>query len=241
MLIDILSLFPAMFKGPFDDSIVQIARDKGIVRIRLHDVRDYSDNKHKKVDDSPYGGGPGMVMACGPVYRAVEAVEVPPGVTPRKILLTPQGRTFKQAAARELAAEKQLILICGRYEGFDERIRLGLGVDEISIGDFVLSGGELAAMVIVEAVVRLLPGVLGNEESSVRESFTGGLLDYPQYTRPYDFRGMTVPDVLLSGDHKKVDEWRREQAVRRTAERRPDLMKKCDRDEEGKQNSVKQG
>ena len=213
-----------MFKGPFDDSIVQIARDRGIVRIRLHDIRDYSESKHKKVDDAPYGGGPGMVMACGPVYRAVEAVEVPPDVVPRRILLTPQGRTFNQAIARELSAEKQLILICGRYEGFDERIRLGLGVDEISIGDFVLSGGELAAMVIVEAVVRLLPGVLGNEESPVLDSFTGGLLDYPQYTRPQDFRGMTVPDVLLSGDHKKVDDWRREQALKRTAERRPDLI-----------------
>jgi len=224
MLIDILSLFPAMFKGPFDDSIVRIARDKEIVRIRLHDIRDYSDNKHRKVDDAPYGGGPGMVMACGPVFRAVEAVQVPAGVVPRKILLSPQGRTFNQQMAGELAAERQLILVCGRYEGFDERIHAGLGAEEISIGDFVLSGGEVAAMAIVEAVVRLLPGVLGNEESAVRDSFTEGLLDYPQYTRPPDFRGMTVPDVLLSGDHKKVDEWRREQARKRTAERRPDLL-----------------
>ena len=224
MLIDILSLFPAMFTGPLDDSIVRIARDKGIVRIRLHDIRDYSENKHKKVDDAPYGGGPGMVMACGPVFRAVEAVQVPPDVIPRKIVLTPQGRTFNQQIAQELAAERQVILVCGRYEGFDERIHAGLGAEEISIGDFVLSGGEVAAMAIVEAVVRLLPGVLGNEESAVRDSFTERLLDYPQYTRPPEFRGMTVPDVLLSGDHKKVDEWRREQARKRTAERRPDLL-----------------
>lgn len=166
-----------------------------------------------------------MVMAPGPVYRAVEAVQVPPGVNPRRILLTPQGRTFDQCIARELAARQQLILICGRYEGFDERIPQGLGVDEISIGDFVLSGGELAAMVVVEAVLRLLPDVLGNGESAVRDSFSGRLLDYPQYTRPYEFRGMTVPDVLLSGDHKKVDEWRLEEAKKRTALRRPDLLK----------------
>jgi len=224
MLIDILSLFPAMFKGPLDDSIVRIARDRGRVRIRLHDIRDYAENKHKKVDDAPYGGGPGMVMAPGPVFRAVEAVNVPPRTQPRKILLTPQGRIFDQSLAQELAGEPQLILICGRYEGFDERVRLGLGVDEISIGDFVLSGGELAAMVIVEAVVRLLPGVLGNGESAIRDSFSCGMLDYQQYTRPPEFRGMTVPEVLLRGDHRKVDQWRREQARKKTAERRPDLL-----------------
>ena len=224
MLIDILTLFPAMFKGPLDDSIVQIARDKGLVRIRLHDIRDHADNKHRKVDDAPYGGGPGMVMAPGPVFRAVEAVEVPPEVKPRRILLSPQGRTFSQPLAHELALERQLILVCGRYEGLDERIRIGLHLEEISIGDFVLSGGELAAMVIVEAVVRLLPDVLGNDESALRDSFTSGMLDHPHYTRPYDFRGMTVPDVLLSGDHKKVDEWRREQALKKTAENRPDLL-----------------
>jgi len=223
MLIDILSLFPAMFEGPLDDSIVRIARSKGLVRIRLHDIRDYADNKHKKVDDTPYGGGPGMVMAPGPVFRAAEAVHVPPGVKPKKILLTPQGRVLNQAVARELAGERQLILICGRYEGFDERIRIGLDVDEISIGDFVLSGGELAAMVIVETVVRLLPDALGNRQSASCDSFEGGMLDHPQYTRPYDFRGLTVPDVLLSGDHRKVDQWRCEQARKKTARRRPDL------------------
>ncbi len=226
MLIDILSLFPAMFRGPLDDSIVRIACDKARVRIRLHDIRDCAENRHKKVDDAPYGGGPGMIMAPGPVFRAVEAVHVPPGVTPRKILLTPQGRLFDQALARELACERQLILICGRYEGFDERVRTGMDVDEISIGDFVLCGGELAAMVIVEAVVRLLPGVLGNKESAVQESFSDGLLDYPQDTRPSSFRGMTVPDVLVSGDHRKVDDWRREQAKKKTAQRRPDLLEK---------------
>lgn len=213
-----------MFTGPLDESIIRIARDKGHVRIRLHDIRDYAENKHKKVDDAPYGGGPGMVMAPGPVFRAAEAVKVPPGTQPRKILLTPQGRIFDQSVAQELAGERQLILICGRYEGFDERVRIGLGVDEISIGDFVLSGGELAAMVIVEAVVRLLPNVLGNGESAVRDSFSCGMLDYPQYTRPAEFRGMAVPEVLLAGDHQKVDEWRREQARKKTAERRPDLL-----------------
>jgi tRNA (guanine37-N1)-methyltransferase len=224
MLIDILSLFPAMFKGPLDDSIVRIARDKALMRVRLHDIRDHDGNKHKKVDDAPYGGGPGMVMAPGPVFRAVEAVHVPPGVTPRTVLLTPQGRKFDQEMARHFAREQQLIFICGRYEGFDDRVRRGMDVDEVSIGDFVLSGGELAAMVIVEAVVRLLPEVLGNGQSAVRDSFADGLLDYSQYTRPYDFRGMTVPDVLLSGDHKKVDDWRREQAIQKTKQRRPDLL-----------------
>jgi len=224
MLIDILSLFPKMFQGPLDDSIIRIARDRGVVRIRLHDIRDYAGNRHKKVDDAPYGGGPGMVIAPGPVFRAVEAVHVPPGLTPRRILLTPQGRTFNQAVARELAAERQLILICGRYEGFDERVRTGLDVDEISIGDFVLCGGELPAMIVVESVVRLLPGVLGNNDSARHESFAAGQLDYPQYTRPAVFRGMAVPDVLLSGDHAKVEEWRRQQARKRTAERRPDLL-----------------
>ena len=224
MLIDILSLFPAMFNGPLDDSIVRIARDKGLVRIRLHDIRDHAENRHKKVDDSPYGGGPGMLMAPGPVFRAAEAVHVPSGVKPKKVLLTPQGRIFDQAVAQELAGLQQLILICGRYEGFDERVRTGLDVDEISIGDFVLSGGELAAMVIVEAVVRLLPDVLGNRESADCDSFSRGMLDYPQYTRPYDFRGMTVPDVLMSGDHKKVEEWRQDKARKKTAERRPDLL-----------------
>ena len=224
MLIDILTLFPAMFRGPLDESIVRIARDKGLVRIRLHDIRDHAGNRHRKVDDAPYGGGPGMVMAAGPVFRCIESVQVPPGVTPRRVLLTPQGRTFTQAAAEDLAAQRQLILVCGRYEGFDERIHEGLGADEISIGDFVLSGGELAAMVIVEAVVRLLPDALGNEESAARDSFAAGLLAYPQYTRPCEFRGKTVPDVLLSGDHAKVDEWRRAQALLRTRQRRPDLL-----------------
>ena len=226
MLIDILSLFPAMFQGPLDDSIIRIARDSGLVRIRLHDIRDQAGNRHRKVDDAPYGGGPGMVIAPGPVFRAVEAVHVPPGVSPRKILFSPQGRTFNQAIARELAAEKQLILICGRYEGFDERVRTGMDVDEISIGDFVLCGGELPAMAVIEAVVRLMPGVLGNEDSAAQESFANGLLDHPQYTRPPVFRGMAVPDVLLSGDHQKVDEWRRQQALERTARRRPDLLHK---------------
>ena len=224
MLVDILTIFPEMFEGVFDHSILKIAREKGLVEIGLHNIRDYSTDKHRKTDDTPYGGGPGMIMTCEPVFRAVEAVAVDERKDSRLIMLTPQGRRFTQAVARELAAEKGLILICGRYEGFDERIRIGLKPDEISAGDYVLSGGEIAAMAVVDAVVRLLPGVLGCGASAADDSFENGLLEHPQYTKPADFRGMKVPDVLLSGNHGEIEKWRRERALKRTRERRKDLL-----------------
>ena len=224
MLVDILTIFPEMFEGVFDHSILKIAREKGLVEIGLHNIRDYSTDKHHKTDDTPCGGGPGMIMTCEPVFRAVEAVAVDERKDSRLIMLTPQGRRFTQAVARELAAEKGLILICGRYEGFDERIRIGLKPDEISAGDYVLSGGEIAAMAVVDAVVRLLPGVLGCGASAADDSFEKGLLEHPQYTKPADFRGMKVPDVLLSGNHGEIKKWRCERALERTRERREDLL-----------------
>ncbi len=224
MFVDILTIFPEMFAGVFDHSILKIAREKGLAEIRLHDIRDYSTDKHRKTDDTPYGGGPGMVMTCGPVFGAVESVATGERSDSRLVMLTPHGRPFTQAIARELAAEKGLILLCGRYEGFDERISEGLMPDEISVGDFVLSGGEIAAMAVVDAVVRLLPGVLGCEASTADESFENGLLEYPQYTRPAEFRGMRVPEILLSGDHAKIEQWRRERALERTWQRRKDLL-----------------
>jgi len=223
MRIDILTLFPGIFTGFLDESILRLARERGIVDVHLWDIRDYTDDKHRKVDDRPYGGGPGMVMMPGPVFAAVEAADAAAAPPARKILLTPQGRTFSQAVARELAREPRLLLVCGRYEGFDERIHVGLGADEISIGDYVLTGGEVPAMVIVEAVVRLLPGALGDPESAVQESFEAGALDCPQYTRPPVYRGMAVPEVLLSGNHERVRQWRAERARERTLRRRPDL------------------
>ncbi len=226
-----------MLAGFFDESIVKIAREKGLVELRLHDIREHAGNKHGKVDDRPYGGGPGMVMAPGPVFRCVEAVlgrPVGPGTPPvadpprvRPILLTPQGRRLDQAALEELARAERILLVCGRYEGFDERIRIGLGFEEWSIGDYVLSGGEPAAAVVVDGVVRLLPGALGDEASARCDSFEGGerWLEAPQYTRPPVFRGMAVPEVLLSGDHAAIERWRRERALERTRERRPDLLR----------------
>lgn len=219
MLIDILTIFPEMFAGVLETSILKIAQQKGAVRIRLHNIRDYSTDRHRKTDDAPYGGGPGMVMTCDPVFRAVEAVRGDSHL----VMLTPQGRRFTQKAARELAEKPGLTLLCGRYEGFDERIVAGLKPDEISIGDYVLSGGEIAAMAVLDAVVRLLPGALGCGASAESESFENGRLDYPQYTRPPEYSGMKVPDVLLSGNHAEIEKWRREQALRRTRERRPDL------------------
>ena len=233
MRIDILTLFPEMFESPLNHSILKRAQETGIVDIVLTNIRDFATDNYKKVDDKPYGGGPGMVMMPGPVLDCFEYVsKLSPGKG-RIILLTPQGQKFNQAKAAELSRESRLILISGRYEGFDERIRIGLGADlstplkveQISIGDYVLSGGELAAMVVVDAVVRLLAGALGDENSSKDESFSEGLLEYPQYTRPEDFRGMKVPDVLLSGDHGKIAQWRRQQALQRTKKLRPDLLK----------------
>ena len=221
--IDIITIFPSLFSSPFAASITQRARDAGLVDIRLHDLRDWTTDKHRSVDDAPYGGGVGMVMRPEPWFAAVEALrqETPPGHT---LLLTPQGRPFTQAVARDLAARPRLILCCGRYEGVDERVREHLVDAELSIGDYVLSGGEIPAMVVVEAVMRLLPGALGAAASVVEESHMQGLLEYPHYTRPPEFRGWAVPEVLRSGNHAEIARWRREQRLRRTASRRPDLL-----------------
>jgi tRNA (guanine37-N1)-methyltransferase len=225
MRIDVLTLFPEMFESPLSYSILKRAQESNIVEIVLTNIRDFARDKYRKVDDKPYGGGPGMVMMPGPVFDCFEYVEKLSPEKGRVMLLTPQGQKFDQKKAVELSKEKRLILIAGRYEGFDERIREGLGAEQVSIGDFVLSGGELAAMVIIDAVVRLLAGALGDEGSAGDESFSEGLLEYPQYTRPEVFRGMKVPDVLLSGDHKKINEWRRQMAVEQTKKHRPDLLK----------------
>jgi tRNA (guanine37-N1)-methyltransferase len=224
MRIDILTLFPEMYESPLAHSILKRAREKGIVDIVLTNIRDFTADKYRKVDDKPYGGGPGMVMMAQPVFDACEHVQQLCGESGRTILLTPQGQKFTQEKAAELSRERRLILIVGRYEGFDERIRIGLEAEQISIGDYVLSGGELAAMIIVDAVVRLLPGALGDENSSRDDSFSEGLLEYPQYTRPEVFRNMKVPEILLSGDHAKIAEWRRQQALERTKRWRPDLL-----------------
>ena len=226
---DILTLFPRLFCGVFEESIVRRALDTGLVEIKLHNIRDYAPGKHHVTDDVPYGGGGGMVMKPEPIFLAVEAllghaVNTPADVDVPVILLTPQGRLFNQSVAQELAQLSRLILVCGRYEGFDERVRAYLATDEISIGDYVLSGGEIPAMVIVEAVTRLLPGALGDPLAAMKDSHASGLLEYPQYTRPPEFRGYRVPEVLLSGHHAQVERWRRQEALRRTWLRRPDLL-----------------
>lgn len=224
MRVDILTLFPAMFPPVLQESILRIAQEKGLAEYYVHDLRTYGEGTRRNIDDRPYGGGPGMVMMCGPMFNAVEDVERQAELPARKILTSPQGRLLDDSLARELAEEKRLLIICGHYEGYDERIALGLNADEVSIGDYVLTGGELAAMVIVDAISRLIPGVLGDDESSRRDSFADGRLGYPQYTRPAEFRGMTVPEILLSGDHARIAEWRAEQAKLRTAQRRPELL-----------------
>ncbi len=221
MKIDVLTLFPGMFLGPLDESIVKRARSAGLLDLRIHNLRDYTHDRHKTVDDKPFGGGPGMLLKPEPIFEAVENLR---RASTRVVLLSPSGRQFNQAIARDLAAQPQLLFICGSYEGFDERVRESLADDELSIGDYVLTNGALPAMVIIDAVTRLLPGVLGDDESAGDESFSRGLLEYPQYTRPADFRGMKVPDVLLSGHHAEIEKWRHEQARQRTRERRPDLM-----------------
>ena len=223
MRIDVLTLFPGAIEPFFAASIVGRAQAAGLVTIRCTNIRDYATGRHKSVDDTPFGGGPGMVMMPTVVFDAVDAVEARDAQPATRILLTPQGRPFSQEVAHELAMQPRLLLICGHYEGFDERIRQGLQPLEVSIGDYVLSGGEPAAMVLVDAVVRLLPGALGHEESTENESFSDGLLEYPQYTRPREYRGMSVPEVLLFGDHARIAAWRLEQALNRTRERRPDL------------------
>ena len=222
MQIDVLTLFPEMFDGPLGHSILRRAIDRGLLEVRLTNIRDFTTDRHRTVDDYPYGGGPGMVMKPGPIFDAVEAVAQPGDPI---VLLTPQGRVFTQRMAAELARRERLVLICGHYEGVDERVREHLVTDELSIGDYVLTGGELAAMVVIDAVTRLLPGVLGGEESTSDESHSDGLLEYPHYTRPPEFRGRGVPDILLSGHHAEIARWRRHQALLRTAKRRPDLLK----------------
>lgn len=222
MKIHVLSLFPGMFEGVFNTSILKKAQEKDAVTLAVSDIRDFSDNRHKQVDDYPYGGGAGMVLKPEPMFQAVE--EITAGRKPRVILMCPQGERFTQKKAEELALEEELVFLCGHYEGYDERIREFLVTDEISIGDFVLTGGELPAMTVIDAVVRLLPGVLGKADSHILDSFSTGLLEHPHYTRPADFRGMTVPEVLTSGNHGKIEEWREEQSLKRTLLRRPDLL-----------------
>ncbi|HLI68812.1 MAG TPA: tRNA (guanosine(37)-N1)-methyltransferase TrmD [Ktedonobacteraceae bacterium] len=224
MHIDIFTLFPEMFQGPFSESILKRAQEQGLLSIALHNIRAVTTDRHHIVDDYPYGGGAGMVMKPEPIFAAVEAVYQGGPI----ILMTPQGRTFSQKIARELAGEPRLTFICGHYEGIDERVRERLVTDEISIGDYVLTGGELAAMVVVDATTRLIPGVLGGEESTLEESYSDNLLEYPQYTRPPEFRGWRVPDILLSGHHANIARWRRKEALRRTRARRPDLFAKLD-------------
>ncbi|TXC91980.1 tRNA (guanosine(37)-N1)-methyltransferase TrmD [Metabacillus litoralis] len=224
MKIDFLTLFPEMFQGVLNESILKKAQEKAAVEFRVMNFRDYSTNKHHNVDDYPYGGGAGMVLQPQPIFDAVEDIRNKTDSKPKVILVCPQGERYTQEKAEQLAKEEHLLFICGHYEGYDERIRENLVTDEISIGDFVLTGGELASMVIADSVVRLLPGVLGNEDSPVLDSYSSGLLEHPHYTRPADFRGLKVPDVLLSGNHKKIAEWREEESLRRTFNRRPDLL-----------------
>jgi len=225
--IDVVTIFPQMFASPLEYGTLRRARDAGLVEILCHDLRDYTTDRHRVVDDTPYGGGPGMVMKPEPFFHAVEAIVAtspPPG--PERIVITsPRGRPFDQAIARELAAQPQIVLLCGRYEGVDERVHEHLVTDEISLGDFVLSGGELAALCIIDAVARLVPGVVGKEASLAEESFNEALLEYPQYTRPANFRGWEVPAVLLSGNHEEVRRWRRLQSLLLTMARRPDLFR----------------
>ena len=228
MRIDVLTLFPEMFEGVFGSSILGKARDKGIVALNAVNFRAYANNKHNTVDDYPYGGGGGMVLKPEPLFAAVEDLQPAGGAKPRVILMCPQGEPYTQRKAEELAAEEHLVFVCGHYEGYDERIREHLVTDELSIGDYVLTGGELPAMVVADSVVRLLPGVLGNENSAVTDSFSTGLLEHPHYTRPSVFRGWEVPEVLLSGHHAKVEAWRREQSLIRTYLRRPELLDKAE-------------
>lgn len=224
MRVDVLTIFPEYFTGPLDASLIGKAREAGTLDVRVHDLRAWTHDRHRTVDDMPFGGGAGMVMKPEPFFEAVESLYGSLEARPRTVLLTPRGRPLDQALARELAAEPGLLLICGRYEGIDERVHETVATDEVSIGDYVLSGGEVAACVVIEAVSRLLPGVMGNEASAQDESFSDGLLEYPQYTRPAEYRGMAVPEVLLSGHHGKVEAWRREQALARTRALRPDLI-----------------
>ncbi len=242
MRIDVLTLFPEIIEPFIGSSIVGRACDAGIVTIRLTNIRDFATDKHRTVDDRPFGGGPGMVMMCGPVFDAVEHVTAKHKATPVRILLTPQGEPLTHDRVRQLARLERLLLICGHYEGFDERIRTNLADREISIGDYVLSGGEPAAIVLIDTIVRMLPGALGHEEAAANDSFANGLLECPQYTRPRDFRGDVVPEVLLSGHHEAIAEWRARQSMKRTRARRPDLLdtQKSREDESREENTKRE-
>ncbi|MBU0580807.1 MAG: tRNA (guanosine(37)-N1)-methyltransferase TrmD [Candidatus Margulisbacteria bacterium] len=222
MQIDIITLFPEMFSGPFSESLLKKAQEKKLIQINVHQLRDYAHDKHKQVDDKPFGGGTGMVIKCEPVFEAVEKIKKDKNA--RIILTCPQGKTFTHKKAQELAKAKQLIFLCGHYEGFDERIREHLVTDEISIGDYVLTGGELPAMIMVDTIARFIPGVVKEMSSVEQDSFQQGQLDYPEYTRPAEFRGWKVPEELLSGDHKKIEQWRKKQAFKNTKTKRPDLL-----------------
>jgi tRNA (guanine37-N1)-methyltransferase len=225
MVIDVLTIFPAMVEAGLAEGVVGRARERGLVDIRVRDLREYTDDRHRSVDDVPYGGGPGMVMKPEPLFRAVEAIGAERGTPSAVVLMTPQGRRFNHAEAERLSRLERIVVICGRYEGVDERVAEALVTDEISIGDYVLSGGELPALVVVDAAVRLVPGVVGDADSVDGESFVRGVLDHPHYTRPAVFRGMAVPDVLVSGHHAEIERWRRDERMRRTRARRPDLLK----------------
>ncbi|MBM4272334.1 MAG: tRNA (guanosine(37)-N1)-methyltransferase TrmD [Deltaproteobacteria bacterium] len=233
MRFDILSIFPEMFASPFDSSIIKKALEKGLVEVHLHNIRDYAPDKHRVTDDAPYGGGGGMVMKVEPIERALTSL-IPAGDNVLVVLLTPQGEKFNQKLAEEIASYSRVVLICGHYEGVDERVRQYLVNREVSLGDFVMTGGELSAMVVIDTVSRLIPGVLGNYESASSDSFSTGLLEHPHYTRPAVYRDWKVPEVLLSGNHREIQEWRRRESLRRTLIRRPDLLENADLSEEDK-------
>ncbi|MDB6029810.1 MAG: tRNA ((1)-)-methyltransferase [Verrucomicrobiales bacterium] len=228
MKMDVLTLFPAMFAGPLDVSIVQRARTAGLLDLRIHNLRDWTHDRHKTVDDKPFGGGPGMVLKPEPLFEAVESLA---GEKTHVVLMTPAGQAFNQAKARELSEREHVLIICASYEGIDERVVETLVDEEISIGDFVLTNGGLPAMMVIDAVTRLIPGALGHDESATDESFSHGLLEYPHYTRPAEFRGLKVPEILLSGHHAEIEKWRAEQAKLRTAQRRPDLLENFEKNE----------
>lgn len=230
---DVLSIFPEMFSSPLNFSLLKKAQEKGLINICLHDIRNWASDKHRMTDDAPFGGGCGMVMKVEPVERALAEIKNKVGES-QVILMTPQGETFNHKIATELASERQIVIICGRYEGVDERIRTYLVDREISIGDFILTGGELSALVLIDAVSRLIPGVLGNADSPAGESFSNGLLEYPQYTRPANYKNWSVPEVLMSGNHAEIERWRRRESLKRTSKRRPDLLKKIELSAEDK-------
>jgi len=227
MRVDIITLFPSMFKGPFEESMIKRARESGVLEINIHNLREFTHNRHRTVDDAPFGGGAGMIMKIEPILEALEFLKREVSLSSRVMLLSPQGQTLTQDKAKKLAQEKNLILLCGHYEGVDERVREHLIDEEISIGDYVLTGGEVAAMVLVEVIVRMIPGVVGKKESIKKDSFYDSFLDYPQYTRPAEFGGWKVPGVLLKGNHQAIEKWRREKMLEKTWRRRPELLKKA--------------